>query len=118
MSEARYRRRLAEAWDRVAFGTHCVNCYPNNCPVYVYAKDGKVVFEEAAGVPDMNPMICQKGLAWSRQEDAPDRILHPLRRAGARGEGRWKRISWDDALAETADAILDAIAEVGPEALV
>ncbi len=124
-TEDRYRDRLARTWDRVSFGTHCVNCYPNNCPVYVFAKDGKVVLEEAAGVlptvepgvPDMNPMICQKGLAWSRQNDAPDRILHPLRRAGERGEGRWERISWDEALDEIADAILDAIVAVGPESV-
>ena len=123
-TEDRYRQR--QEFDRATFGTHCVNCFPNDCPVYVFAKDGKVVFEEAAavlgtiepGVPDMNPMICQKGLAWSRQMDSPDRILHPLRRAGERGEGRWERISWDEALAETADAILDAIAEIGPEAVV
>jgi DMSO reductase family type II enzyme molybdopterin subunit len=123
-TQDRYRQR--QQFDRATFGTHCVNCFPNDCPVYVFAKDGKVVFEEAAavlgtverGVPDMNPMICQKGLAWSRQMDSPDRLLHPLRRAGERGEGRWERISWDEALGETADAILDAIEEIGPEAVV
>lgn len=123
-TEERYRRRLE--FDRATFGTHCVNCHPNDCPVYVFAKEGRVVFEEAAailetvepGVPDMNPMICQKGLAWSRQLDSPDRILHPLRRAGERGEGRWERITWDEALAEVADAVVDAIADVGPESVV
>ncbi len=123
-TEERYRRR--QEFDRATFGTHCVNCHPNDCPVYVFAKDGKVIFEEAAavlgtvepGVPDMNPMICQKGLAWSRQMDSPDRLLHPLRRAGERGEGRWERISWQEALTETADAMLDAIEEIGPEAIV
>ena len=93
-TQDRYRQR--QQFDRATFGTHCVNCFPNDCPVYVFAKDGKVVFEEAAavlgtvepGVPDMNPMICQKGLAWSLQMDSPDRLLHPLRRAGERGEGR------------------------------
>ena len=123
-TEERYRSR--QAFDRAAFSTHCVNCHPNDCPVYVFVKDGKVVFEEAAavlgtvepGVPDMNPMICQKGLAWSRQMDSPDRILHPLRRAGERGEGRWERISWSEALAEVADAIVAAIAETGPESVV
>jgi DMSO reductase family type II enzyme molybdopterin subunit len=125
-TEEAYRRRVDVAWDRVAFGTHCVDCYPNNCPVYVFVKDGKVVREEAAGnletvepgVPDMNPMGCQKGASWPEQIHAPDRILHPMRRAGARGEGRWERISWDEALADTADAILDAIAEIGPQAVV
>jgi DMSO reductase family type II enzyme molybdopterin subunit len=103
-----------------------VNCVPGDCPIYVLVKDGKVVREEAAGVleqvepgvPDMNPLICQKGLAWSLELDAPDRIEHPLRRAGERGEGRWERVSWDEALTEVADAILDAHEEVGPEALV
>jgi len=123
-TEERYRSR--QAFDRATFSTHCVNCHPNDCPVYVFVKDGKVVFEEAAailgtvepGVPDMNPMICQKGLAWSRHMDSPDRILHPLRRAGERGEGRWEQISWSEALSEVADAIVAAIAETGPESVV
>jgi anaerobic selenocysteine-containing dehydrogenase len=88
-------------------------------------KDGKVVREEVAGVlepvepgvPDMNPLLCQKGLAWSRELYAPERLVYPLRRAGERGEGRWERISWDEALAETADAILDAIEDTGPESI-
>jgi DMSO reductase family type II enzyme molybdopterin subunit len=66
----------------------------------------------------MNPLICQKGLAWSLELDAPDRLAYPMRRAGERGEGRWERTSWDEALGEVADAILDAIEEVGPEAIV
>jgi len=40
-----------------------------------------------------------------------------LRRAGERGEGRWKRISWDEALTETADAILDAIEDIGSQSI-
>jgi len=125
-SEERCRRRINQEWEEAHFGTHCVNCMPGDCPIYVLVKDGKVVREEAAGVleqvepgvPDMNPLICQKGLAWSLELDAPDRIAHPLRRAGERGEGRWERISWDEALGETADAMLDAIEEIGPESVV
>ena len=45
-TEERYRRR--QDFDRATFGTHCVNCHPNDCPVYVFVKDGKVIFEEAA----------------------------------------------------------------------
>ena len=125
-TEARQRQHIAEESDRAHFGTHCVNCMPGDCPIYVLVKDGKVVREEAAGVvptvepgvPDMNPMICQKGLAWSLELDAADRIATPMRRAGERGEGRWQRISWDDALGEVADAMIDAIEDVGPEAVV
>jgi len=124
--EARYRSRYRQDWDRVAYGSHCVDCLPTNCPLLVYVKDGRVVREELAGnlpvveegVPDANPMGCQKGLAWSAQLDSPDRVLYPLRRAGERGDGHWTRISWDDALAEVADAIIDAVEEIGPEAVV
>ena len=125
-SEERQRRYVNEEWDRAHFGTHCVNCMPGNCPLYVYTKDGRVVREEAAGVvepgepgvPDMNPLVCQKGLGWSRELDGPERLLHPMRRSGERGEGRWQRISWDEALTEVADAMLDAVEEVGPESIV
>ena len=125
-TEDAHRRRCNPEWERVAFGTHCVDCFPNNCPLYVFVKDGKVVREEAAGViepvepgvPDMNPMGCQKGASWSQQLHAPDRVLYPMRRAGERGEGRWQRISWDEALTEIADAMIDAIVEVGPSSIV
>jgi DMSO reductase family type II enzyme molybdopterin subunit len=113
-------------WDKVFWGTHCVDCYPGNCPYRVYVKDDKVWLEEQAGVfdpieegvPDWNPMGCQKGAAWSQTLYGKDRILHPLRRVGERGEGKWEQISWDEALTEIADAIIDAIQEVGPESLI
>ncbi len=125
-TEKRYRDRIHQDWDRVSFGTHCVNCAPADCLFYVFVKDGKVVREEAAGViepvedgvPDMNPLLCQRGLAWSRELYAPDRIRFPLRRTGERGEACWERISWDEALGELSDAILDAIEEIGPQAVV
>ena len=124
-TEERYRAKIQQEWERCTFGTHCVNCISSACVFYVFVKDGKVVREEVAGVlepvepgvPDMNPLLCQKGLAWSRELYAPERLLHPLRRVGERGEGRWERISWDEALTETADAILDAIEEVGSQSI-
>ena len=93
---------------------------------HVYLKDGKVAFEEVAGsnpavgerVPDKNPMGCQKGAAWSRTLYGQERVLYPLRRVGERGEGKWERVSWDEALADIADHMLDAIEEAGPETIV
>lgn len=122
-SQDKYRDRWS--WDQVTFGTHCLNCLAT-CPYRVYAADGEILFEEPAGVfeqvdpavPDMNPMACQKGSAWSRQIDGPDRLLYPLRRAGERGEGKWERISWDEALEEVAEAIVDAVDMEGPESVV
>ncbi len=123
-AEQRYRE--AVKWDRVHWGTHCVDCYPGNCPMRVYVKDGRVVREEQAGtfavveqgVPDFNPMGCQKGVAWSRTLYGEERLKYPLRRVGERGEGKWERITWEEAAEEIADAILDAIQDQGPESIV
>jgi|TARA_B100002003_G_scaffold250722_1_gene291203 DMSO reductase family type II enzyme molybdopterin subunit len=121
--EGGYRDKWS--WDQVTFGTHCLNCLAS-CPYRVYVKDGEVIFEEPAAlfeqvnpnVPDMNPMACQKGSAWSQQLDGPDRLKYPMRRVGERGEGKWERISWDEALQEVAESIVEAIDMEGPESVV
>lgn len=122
--EDRYRERWR--WDSVAWGSHCVDCYPSNCPFRVFVRDGKVVREEQAGtfstieagVPDMNPAGCQKGAMWSQMLYGQDRVLHPMKRVGPRGSGKWQRVSWDDALTDIANKLIDAIQEVGPESII
>jgi DMSO reductase family type II enzyme molybdopterin subunit len=119
-----YRKKWT--WDKVTWGSHSVDCYPGGCPWRVYTKDGKVVREEQAGVftpiqagvPDMNPMGCQKGACWSDLLHAPDRITQPLKRVGDRGAGTFKPVSWDEALDDIADAMLDAIKDQGPESVI
>jgi DMSO reductase family type II enzyme molybdopterin subunit len=66
----------------------------------------------------MNPLGCQKGAAWQAQLDSGERLLYPQRRAGDRGSGAWDRVTWDDALDTVADAIIDALEEQGPHAVV
>ncbi len=122
---ARYRDRTS--FDSVAWGSHCVDCYPGSCPYHVFVRDGKIVREEVAtphlgewgrpDIPDNFPLGCNKGAAWSKQVDSPDRVRHPLRRVGPRGSGEWERISWDEALEEIADSIIDTIETSGPEAI-
>jgi len=123
-TEARYRG--AVAWDRFARATHCVDCMPGNCPYYVFVKDGEIVGSEPVGalpatergIPDLNPMGCQKGAAWHTFLKGQERVLRPLKRAGERGDGKWQEISWEQALTEIADHLLDAIEEVGPESII
>ncbi|MDX1648772.1 MAG: molybdopterin-dependent oxidoreductase, partial [Myxococcota bacterium] len=69
-------------------------------------------------VPDFNPRGCQKGACFSERMYDPARVRHPLKRVGPRGSGRWKRISWDEALEEIADEWLDTISGEGPERVV
>jgi len=118
-----YRKKWT--WDAVTWGSHAVDCYPGGCPWRVYTKDGKIVREEQsgalapieAGIPDMNPMGCQKGASWSHCHYSPDRVTQPLKRVGKRGAGKFEPVSWDAALSDIADAMLDAISEQGSEAI-
>ncbi|NIU61328.1 MAG: molybdopterin-dependent oxidoreductase, partial [Gammaproteobacteria bacterium] len=116
-----YRQRWT--WDRIAKGTHYVNCwYQRGCAFDVYVKDGIVWREEQVAtypqtnpeVPDYNPRGCQKGACYTARMYDASRVRHPLKRAGARGEGKWKRISWDQALREIGDASVDVITTDGP----
>jgi DMSO reductase family type II enzyme molybdopterin subunit len=118
--------RAAWRWDRVVRGTHLrANCF-SACAFDLYVKDGVVwreeqadVYERAAtGLPDYAPRGCQKGACYSALMLGPDRFTHPLERAGPRGSGRWRRISWERALTRVADAILDAAETGGPETIV
>ncbi len=113
-------------WDQVTYGTHLVDCYPGNCLWRVYAKDGVVFREEQAAKypvidpsgPDFNPRGCQKGASYSLQMYNPDRLKYPMKRAGERGSGKWKRISWDQCLTEIAEGIVDGMASQGPESVI
>ncbi len=113
-------------WDKVSWGSHSVDCYPGGCPWRVYTKDGRILREEQSGtfptiepgVPDMNPMGCQKGASWSHCHYSQDRVTHPLKRVGERGEGKFERVSWDEALTDIADGILDAIQTEGAASII
>ncbi|MCG3168686.1 MAG: Dimethylsulfide dehydrogenase subunit alpha [Pseudomonadales bacterium] len=115
-------------WDSVAKGTHFVNCwYQRGCNWNVYVKDSVVWREEQAGtydpidpkIPDYNPRGCQKGACYSERMYDDSRVRHPLKRAGERGAGKWQRVSWDEALDDIADRMIDVIvSEDGPGSIV
>ncbi|MFQ5698484.1 MAG: molybdopterin-dependent oxidoreductase [Myxococcota bacterium] len=113
-------------WDRVVHTSHArANCI-SACSWNVFVKDGIAWREEQnaiydasePGVPDFNPRGCQKGGCFTSLMYEPSRILHPLKRIGERGSRRWRRISWDQALTELSDAILDAATQEGTDSVV
>lgn len=80
------------------------------CPYYdgglAFIEGGKVVKLE--GHPDhiaTRGKFCPKGMAGLLAVYDPDRILYPLKRTGQRGEGKWKRITWDEAIKGVSDRI-------------
>ncbi|HKL29231.1 MAG TPA: molybdopterin-dependent oxidoreductase [Natrialbaceae archaeon] len=103
-------------WDSVARSTHSVNC-TGSCSWDVYVKNGQIWREEQAGdyprintdLPDPNPRGCNKGACFSDYIDADQRIKYPMRQTGERGSGEWERISWDEALTEIADHVIDEV---------
>ena len=93
--------------------TTCFNC-ESACGLLAYVdRDTLQVrkFEGNPAHPGSRGRNCAKGPATINQVTDPDRILYPLRRAGARGEGRWERATWDEALDALAARIRAAIVE-------
>ena len=54
-------------------------------------------------MPDYGPRGCNKGLRHARYMYGKQRVLYPMKRVGKRGEGKWQRISWDQATREIAE---------------
>jgi anaerobic selenocysteine-containing dehydrogenase len=74
------------------------NCFAT-CPLKVYVKDDKIIKVEGK---DNNPItrgkICTKGRVYPEIVNSKERLLYPLKRVGTRGEGKFERISWDEAI--------------------
>ena len=97
---------------------------PYNCH-FCNIQDGGIAFIENGRIVKLegNPehvstrgRLCAKGNAGMWYTYDPDRILYPLKRVGARGEGKWKRITWDEALAEVAEK-LNAALKIDPNSI-
>jgi anaerobic selenocysteine-containing dehydrogenase len=67
--------------------------------------------------PVTRGFLCGKVARYLDREYSPERLLYPLRRTGRKGEGRFERISWDEALATVAARLRSVAAEHGPEAV-
>jgi anaerobic selenocysteine-containing dehydrogenase len=93
--------------------TTCFNC-ESACGLLAYVDKvtGEIQkFEGNPEHPGSRGRNCAKGPATLNQVTDPDRILYPLKRAGKRGEGKWERTTWDEALDHIAQRIRTAIIE-------
>lgn len=90
--------------------TVCFNC-ESACGLLAYVDKTTLEIKKFEGNP-LHPgsrgRNCAKGPATLNQTYDPERILYPLKRVGGRGEGKWKRISWDEALNEIAAKMRDS----------
>ncbi|MBT8240650.1 MAG: molybdopterin-dependent oxidoreductase, partial [Acidimicrobiia bacterium] len=61
--------------------------------------------------------LCKKVNPWLEFAADPSRLLHPLRRVGSKGEGRFERIGWDEALADIAERLIHIRDRAGGQAI-
>ena len=104
--------------ERVAkIATICEMCFWR-CGVLASVADGRVLRVE--GNPD-HPLtkgrLCARGNAGTQLLYDPDRLKYPLIRTGQRGEGAFKRASWDEALGALATKLQELKASHGPESV-
>lgn len=95
----------------------CPHDCPDTCALLVTVEDG--VATEVRGDPEHPTtagVLCTKVSRYVERTYHPERLLHPMRRTGNKGEGRFERISWDEALDEIA-ARLKTIAARDPQAI-
>jgi anaerobic selenocysteine-containing dehydrogenase len=97
--------------------TSCRGCH-GVCQVLVHMEGQRVV--KVAGDPESptsRGYLCPKGAAAPEILYHKDRLTHPLRRAGGRGENKWERVSWDEAITEMAERFDRVRRESGTEYL-
>lgn len=91
--------------------TYCARMDHGGCGLLAHVEDGKIIKVEGDPESPLNRgTLCAKGIAQIDRLNHPDRLLHPLKRVGARGENRWARISWDEALSMISQKFLGVIA--------
>jgi anaerobic selenocysteine-containing dehydrogenase len=91
---------------------------PDCCSVLVTIENGRAT--RLRGNPEhpvTRGFLCGKVAQYLEREYHPDRILHPMRRTGPKGEGRFERITWDEALDTIAERLSVIAAKFGPESI-
>jgi len=105
--------------DRTIVRAACPHDCPDTCAMLVTVEDGKATaIRGDPAHPTTAGALCTKVARYLDRTYSPGRLLHPMRRVGRKGEGRFARISWDEALGEIAARFADIAASPdGPQAI-
>lgn len=97
--------------------TVCPIC-DKGCGIDAYIKDGKIIkIEGSMDHPVNKGYLCPRGISARAHIYKEDRILYPMRRVGARSEGTFERISWDEAYKTIAEKLLQVRTQYGAQAV-
>ncbi len=115
VAEVACTRRPASTGHRVEIPTTCELC-PNKCSVIAIVQDGVIrKLNPNPENPKSRGMLCARGNAGMLQVYDPDRLKKPLIRAGNRGEGKWREVSWDEAFDFAAGKLAAIKEKYGPQ---
>ncbi|KMV31559.1 dimethyl sulfoxide reductase [Photobacterium swingsii] len=110
------------AEEKVVWSACTVNC-GSRCPLRMHVADGEIKWVDADNTgtddyanKDVQVRACLRGRSMRRRVYNPDRLKYPMKRVGKRGEGKFKRISWDEAYNEITNSIKSIKKEYGNEA--
>ncbi|MFX1488050.1 MAG: molybdopterin-dependent oxidoreductase [Promethearchaeota archaeon] len=85
--------------------TGCCHDCGGRCSLIAHVKDGKIIRFETDNGEEPQLRACLRGRAYRQKVYHPDRLKYPMRRIGERGEGKFERISWDEALDTVANKL-------------
>ncbi|EOC0011184.1 dimethylsulfoxide reductase subunit A [Cronobacter turicensis] len=108
--------------ERVVWSACTVNC-GSRCPLRMHVAQGEIRYVETdnTGTDDYDGLhqvrACLRGRSMRRRVYNPDRLKYPMKRVGKRGEGKFARISWEEALDTITQGMKRIISEYGNEAI-
>ena len=96
----------------------CALDCPDACAMLVQVENGRATqLRGDPGHPVTRGFLCGKVARYLDREYSPERLLYPQKRVGEKGEGRFERISWDEALDTIANRLASTAREFGPESI-
>ena len=114
-------QQASQPEDKVVWGACSVNC-GSRCALRLHVKDDEVYWVETDNTGhdiygDHQVRACLRGRSIRRRINHPDRLNYPMKRVGKRGEGKFERISWDEALDTIASNLKRVVKDYGNESV-
>ncbi len=97
--------------------TTCASHCGGSCILKLHINNGVITRIETDDGKEPQLRACLRGRAYRQRVYAPDRLLYPMKRVGERGEGKFERISWDEALDTIASEIIRVRNTYGPASI-
>ncbi|EAC1945293.1 molybdopterin-dependent oxidoreductase [Escherichia coli] len=112
---------VQQASEKVIWGACSVNC-GSRCALRLHVKDNEVTWVQTDNTGsdeygNHQVRACLRGRSIRRRINHPDRLNYPMKRVGTRGEGKFERISWDEALDTIASSLKKTVEQYGNEAV-